>query len=131
MLQNCCAISLYRRIRAGNSITVALDLFKTHTLKKVCGEGKKNVPVSLTVKRVMKRELPAILSEKWRTAKQNHMRTIKMSRRAKRFKITYLLFWSESSRNNSPCSIFTHNEMLLLYKTFKMKKQRLFLVLPF
>lgn len=64
MLQNCCAISLYRRIRAGNSITAALDLFTTHTLKKVCGEGKKNVPVSWTVKKAMKRELPAILSEK-------------------------------------------------------------------
>lgn len=33
MLQDCCAISLYRRIRAGNSITAAVDLSKTHTLK--------------------------------------------------------------------------------------------------
>lgn len=64
MLQNCCAISLYRRIRAGNSITAALDLSKTHTLKKVCREGKKNVPESWIVKEAMKRELPAILSEK-------------------------------------------------------------------
>lgn len=63
MLQNCCVISLYQRNQAGNSITVAVDLSKMHMLKR-CAAGKKNVPVSWIVEVAMKRELPAILSEK-------------------------------------------------------------------
>ncbi len=40
MLRKCCAISLYQRIRAANSITAAMDLSKTHMLKR-CAAGKK------------------------------------------------------------------------------------------
>lgn len=37
MLQNCCAISLYQRIQPVNSIKAAVDLFKTHMLKRRIG----------------------------------------------------------------------------------------------
>lgn len=61
MLRNCCAISLYQRIPAGNSITAAADSSKTHMLKRYAA-GKKNAPWIVEV--ATKRECAAILSEK-------------------------------------------------------------------